>query len=79
MALLRVARGNVYAKEMYSPRCRTASRTKPRPIVNDSDNKRHKYEIIASSERGGMWGTPGGHTCYKTQNGMCQAETESIN
>lgn len=45
---------------------------------HDSDNGRHTYEIIASSESGDA-GSPAGHTCYKTQKGMCQAETEAVN
>jgi len=43
---------------------------------HDSENKRHRYEIRKSSERG-VRGMPDGHTCYKAQKGMCQAEIES--
>lgn len=53
-------------------------KNKVRAHYYDSDNERHKYEIIGQVKEG-MRGTPARHTCYKTQKGMCQAETEAAN
>ena len=62
----RVAQGNVYANEMYSPEqveCRTASRA----YCHDSDNERHKYEI---RERTWGCGIRQEDTLATSQNGM---------